>query len=133
MTTENRDSVKYNAGGTGSDFHLSDAFFRDITGPVGGGKTVACIMEGLMRSMRQLPSSDGVRRTRGAIIRNKYPELKSTTIKTFQDWIPESICPIVYDVPIRGTYRQQLQDGTSVEMEVVFLALDRPEDVSKLL
>lgn len=83
--------------------------------------------------MEQLPGPDGVRRSRGAVIRNRYPELKSTTIKTWQAWIPESICPIVYDVPIRGLYRQPLPDGTICEMEVLFLALDRPEDVSKLL
>lgn len=133
MTTENRNAIEYNAEPTPALFHASDAFFRDISGPVGGGKSVACVMEGIMRSMRQAPSSDGVRRTRGAIIRNAYPELKSTTIKTWQEWVPESVCPIVYDVPIRGTFKQRLQDGTVMELEIVFLALDRPEDVKKLL
>jgi hypothetical protein len=123
----------YEAGPTAYAFHTSDAFFRCLKGPVGGGKTVACIMEGLMRSRKQAPDVDGVRRTRGAIIRNKYPELKSTTIKSWQEWVSDSVCPLVYDIPIRGTLRQALDDGTRMELEVVFLALDRPEDVAKLL
>lgn len=125
--------VVYDAAETASAFHLSDAFFRDLTGPVGGGKSVTCVMECIKRSMEQKASPDGVRRSRGAIIRNRYPELKSTTIKTWQAWVPEAVCPIVYDVPIRGLYKQNLDDGTRVELEVIFLALDRPEDVSKLL
>lgn len=133
MTTAKNSLRVYNSEPTAGLFHESNAFFRCIKGPVGGGKTVACVMEGLRRSHMQVPQADGVRRTRGAIIRNRYPELKSTTIKTFQEWIPESVCPIVYDVPIRSTFRQWLKDGTRVEMEVIFLALDRPEDVSKLL
>lgn len=133
MTSSIGGKIVYTAEPTPALFHSSDAFFRDIMGPVGSGKSVASVMEGLMRAYKQAPSPDGVRRTRGAIIRNSYPELKSTTIKTFQTWLPDDVCPIVYDVPIRGTYKQWLTDGTRVEMEVIFLAMDRPEDISKLL
>jgi hypothetical protein len=125
--------INYNAGPTARLFHNDNSYFRCLIGPVGSGKSVACVMEGVRRAIQQRPSADGVRRSKQAIIRATYPELKSTTIQTFQRWLPPEICPIVYDTPIRATFRQKLQDGTTVELETVFLALDRPEDANKLL
>lgn len=85
-------------------------------------------------SMEQEPNADGVRKTRWVCIRNTYPELKGTVIKTFQDWIPQSICPIVYDSPIRGMWKQKHPDGkTKIEAEFFFLSLDKPKDISKLM
>lgn len=133
MSTADRQEINYLPAETISEFLEDREFFQLIEGPVGSGKTVGCVMRCLMIATTQAPGGDGVRRTRFAIIRNTYPDLKSTTIKTFQEWIPESVCPIVYDVPIRGIYKQRLIDGTVVEMEVIFLALDREEDVKKLL
>ena len=37
-----------------------------------------------------------------------------------------------WDAPITGMLRFQLGDGTKVECEVVFLSMDRPEDIGKL-
>ncbi|MFL9806308.1 TerL [Vibrio cyclitrophicus] len=85
-------------------------------------------------SMEQEPNSEGVRKTRWLCIRNTYPELKGTVIKTFQDWLPQSICPIVYDSPIRGLWKQNHPDGkTKIEAEFFFLSLDKPKDISKLM
>jgi hypothetical protein len=66
--------------------------------------------------------------------RNTYAELKMTTIATWLDWFPEAIFgKLVDDAPIRQTLRWPLDDGTSVELTMWFLALDRPDDVKKLL
>lgn len=104
-----------------------------IEGPVGSGKSTGCMMEILMRAMRQQPDAQNVRKSRWAIVRNTYPELKTTTIKTWQEWVPNSIAPIVYSMPIQCMFKQKMADGTSVHLEVYFMALDTPEDVSKLL
>lgn len=125
--------IHYSAEPTASLFHMSDAAVRGIMGPIGSGKSVACCIEILTRAMRQKPSSDGVRRTRWAIIRQTYPELKSTTINTWKEWIPEEACPITYGAPIEGRMRESLPDGTSIDMQVYFLAIDKPRDVKKLL
>lgn len=110
----------------------SDAFVRACIGPVGSGKSSAAVVEVLHRAMKQEPGPDGVRRTRFAVIRNTYPQLRDTTRKTFEQWMPPGI----------GTWREQeftyvietgLKDGTRVHSEVLFRALDRPEDVKKLL
>ncbi len=126
-------TVKYSASPTASKFHKSNAFVRGLRGPVGGGKSVACVMEMLIKSVAQEPDSNGLRRTRWACVRNTYPELKSTLIKTFQDWIPDSICPIKWDAPINGLLTLPLKDGTVVKAEFYFMPLDTPKDVRKLL
>jgi len=64
------------------NFLNSDNFVRGIMGPVGSGKSYACCAEIFLRAVKQKPSPrDGIRHTRFAIIRNSYPELRTTTLK----------------------------------------------------
>ncbi len=106
-----------------------DSFFRGVRGPVGSGKSVSCCIEIFRRALKQKPSEDGKRKSRWAVIRNTNPQLKTTTIKTWLDWFPEnSFGNFMYSVPF--THNIHIGD---VELEVIFLALDRPEDVKKLL
>ena len=126
--------INYIAEPTAQQFHRRKDFVRGIMGPIGSGKSVACIMEVVAKSISQPPCTDNIRRSRWACIRNTYPELKSTLIKSWQDWLPDSVCPIRWDVPITGHMKlADIGDGTGVDLEVVFLALDRPADVKKLL
>lgn len=125
--------IEYDASATAVKFHASTAFVRGIRGPVGGGKSVACVIEMLSKCAQQEPDKKGLRRSRWACVRNTYPELKSTVIKTFQDWIPGEICPIRYDSPITGNLTLPLDGGTTIQAEFIFLALDTPKDVKKLL
>lgn len=126
--------IQYNAEPTAQQFHKARDFVRGIMGPIGSGKSVACIMEIVAKALSQSPSIDGVRHSRWACIRNTYPELKSTLIKSWQDWLPDSVCPIRWDVPITGSMKiPDIGDGTGLDLEVIFLALDRPADVKKLL
>ena len=125
--------INYTALPTLEDFHSSDAEARMIMGPIGSGKSVGCCIEVYARAIRQKPCLDGIRRSRWAIIRNTYGELKTTTIKTWQEWFPDRICPIVYDSPIRGMMKMILPDKTSMELEILFLALDKPKDAKRLL
>lgn len=113
-----------------ASFHQSDAFVRGLKGPVGSGKTSACFMELVRRAIEQKPDSRGLRRTRFAAIRNTYPELRSTTIKTACDWMPS--LGMKWDAPITGLLDKWLPDKTRVQMELHFLSMDRPEDLGKL-
>ena len=124
--------IRYVASRTATQFHQSKAYFRGIRGPVGSGKSTACMLDLFLRAQLQEPY-EGVRRTRFVFIRNTYPELKQTTIKTWQHWVPNSICPLVYDIPIRGRMVRPLGDGTIIDMEVIFMAVDTDDDVAKLL
>lgn len=126
--------MKYDAEPTPARLHNDRGLdVQYIEGPVGSGKSTACMMEILMRAFRQQPDEQGRRKSRWAIVRNTYPELKTTTIKTWQQWVPNEIAPIVYSMPINCTFKQKVADGTIVELEVYFMALDTPEDVAKLL
>lgn len=121
--------LNYQASPTLAEFHASDAFVRGVKGPIGSGKSVGCCLEIFIRAQQQHPSIDGKRRTRWAVVRNTGPELETTTIKTWLDWFPEAVFgkmnrkpPITHHVAI-----------SDIELEVIFLALDRPDDVKKLL
>lgn len=114
-------------------FHASNARVRMIMGPFGSGKSTGCVWEVITRSQEQAPNDAGVRRSRWAIIRQTYPELKSTTIKTWQEWVPEEIAPITWGSPITCNMRYNLPDGTKVDSEVYFLSLNIEKDVKKLL
>lgn len=107
----------------------SDAFFRGLRGPVGSGKSVASCIEILRRALQQEPNEQGIRKTRWAIIRNTNPQLKTTTIKTWLDWFPEDVFGKFNWSP---PYIHHIKKG-DIDCEVIFLALDRPEDVRKLL
>lgn len=126
--SSNSVSLTYKASTTCSRFHHNnDAFVRGIMGPFGSGKSVACTMEVLRRCMEQQPGPDGIRRSRWAIVRNSYRELRDTTINTFNDWVPPSL----------GTWRETDLKYTlrfnDVEAEILFRALDKPQDIKKLL
>lgn len=116
------------AGITIKSFHESKAFFRGLMGPLGSSKSTACVIEILRRAQMQKKSPDGIRRTRWAIIRNSYPELKSTTWKTWSTWCPAIYGKTNFDSPI--IHHVKTND---LDMEVLFLALDRAEDTRKLL
>lgn len=110
-------------------FMKDDIFFRGIRGPVGSGKSVGCCVEVFRRALMQEKNADGIRRSRWAIIRNTNPQLKTTTIKTWLDWFPEDKWgKFHWSVPYTHHIKQ-----ADLDLEVIFLALDRPEDVKKLL
>jgi hypothetical protein len=120
-------SVEYAAEPYASMFHNSPEFVRAIMGPIGSGKSVACFQEIFRNGLEQEPGKDGIKRTRWAVIRNTYPELKSTSIKTFEDWFGP-IAKIKYDSPIVATIQFE-----GFYQEILFLSMDRPQDVKKLL
>ena len=111
------------------DFMKDDTFFRGIRGPVGSGKSVGCCIEVFRRALGQAKGPDGIRKSRWAIIRNTNPQLRTTTIKTWLDWFPEDDWgKFTWSVP----YTHHIKKG-DIDLEIIFLALDRPEDVKKLL
>ena len=124
-------NINYNASKTAKEFHKSDAFVRALIGPLGSGKSVACVMEMVRLAVLQEPFN-GVRRTRFCIIRNTYRELLDTTMATFHDWIPKSLGETSV-LNSKFTLKQKLGDGTKIEAEFLFRALDKPSDIKKLL
>lgn len=99
-----------------------------ITG--NSSKSSACWMEIFTRAAEQRENEQGVRRTRVGVVRNTYPELISTTIKTVLEWCP--FMKMNWSSPITGRVYRKLNDGTTMDMEVVFIALERPEEIDKI-
>jgi hypothetical protein len=118
------------AGATLKAFMLSETFFRGLRGPVGSGKSACCCIEIFRRALAQQRGPGGKRQSRWAVIRNSYPELRTTTLATWKSWFPEDVWGKVTMHPPPYTHRLRKGD---LDLEVLFLALDRPEDVKKLL
>jgi len=104
-----------------------------IMGPLGSGKTNGSCWKGFRIMREQEPDAQGVRRTRLLAVRNTYGDLFSTTIK---DWLE------MFDglgrfnkggrEPPTHHIAFRMEDGTRVESEMIFLALDREDHVKKL-
>jgi len=130
MIQPRQEIKKYTPPHTANLFHQSNDFVRLLMGPVGSGKSTSCCFEVFTRAQEQKRSPDGIRRSRVAIIRNTYGELVSTTIKTWQQWFPQEHFGVIK----RGSGPiTQMMKWNDVELEVMFLAIDRPEDTRKLL
>jgi hypothetical protein len=116
-------------------FMDSDAFIRGLMGPYGSGKSSACVMEIFQRGMKQGRSPDGVRRSRFAVIRNTAKQLEDTTERTFLQWAPPhqfgDWTPSKHNYTIRALRGQG--DDRNAEIDVMFRALDRPDQIGDLL
>lgn len=120
--------LKYEASPTCADFIRSRAPHKILAGPVGGGKTSACIMAILLNAIEQEPDFDGIRRTRHLIIRQSVPMLKTTTIKSWLDWVPDGV--FGRWLSSDKTFYLKFDD---VEAEILFMSLEDAADIRKLL
>lgn len=118
--------VVYTAPKTLATFMKSEAFGRISAGPVGSGKTTACLIEILRRSMAQSKAPDGYRYTRWAIVRQTLKQLKDTVLKDAQSWF-EGLGEWRVS---ENTYYLRFSD---VQSELVFIPLENAEDQARLL
>lgn len=117
----------YNAPPTIANFLQSAAFGRLIWGPVGSGKTTACIVEAARRMAEQAPAaSDGKRYTRFAIIRQSLKDAKATVLKDVRSWFGSIADWRVSESTLYLEYGD-------VVSEWPFIPLDEPDDVKRLL
>lgn len=117
---------------TGKRFTDSDGFVDLVMGPYGSGKSTMCVQR-IVRSACSMPKwHNGRRRSRWAIVRNTSGELKSTTLNTWLMWFADLGDWIKREKPLL-TYEHYFNDGHGiVELELIFIALDRPDDVRKI-
>lgn len=118
---------------TAEKYHDDDSIFKLIMGPIRSGKSTASCAEIIKRACAMPISKDGVRRSICAIIRNTYPELKTTTLLTWKRWFGSlGLVHEKHDSPIELFHR--FNDGNGiVELKIWFMALDKPKDLKKLL
>jgi hypothetical protein len=119
----------YNCGPVSRQFHADkESRVKLLIGPFGTGKTSSAAYDIIECQSKRVIEIDGKKRSRFAVVRNTYPELRDTTIKTYLDWFPDTVF---------GSYNQTdkiyriAYDGR--EIEIIFKALDTPKDVRDLL
>lgn len=118
--------ISYSAPPTCAHFMKSDSFGRIIAGPVGSGKTTACLFELFRRACEQPKAQDGFRYTRFAIVRSTLKQLKDTVLKDITSWL-------------KGVAEFKVSENTvyvrvgDVRSEWLLIPLETPEDQRRLL
>lgn len=117
---------------TAKAFHNDDTFVRLAMGPFGSGKSTFCAHEIVKRATAMPYWSNGRRKARCVIVRNTSGELVTTVLQTWLSWFGDLGDIRKRQKPVL-TLEHTFNDGKGIiELELVFLALDRPDDVKKL-
>jgi hypothetical protein len=104
-------------------------FISAIMGPFGSAKSSTCLMKIIKLARLQKPGPDGIRRVRWAVIRNTYPMLSDTTMKTVFSWLPAEDFGLFNKVE----HNYFIDEIPGIYIELMFRALDRPDHVKNLL
>jgi hypothetical protein len=110
------------------DYIPGELFMNWIVGPVGSGKTTGIFFKLCYMAALQVPSPDGVRRTRAVVVRNTMPQLKDTTMVSWGYWFKQGQAGHWNATDKIFTLR-----FGDVECEVLFRPLDTPDDVERVL
>jgi hypothetical protein len=117
---------------TGKLFHESQGFVDLVIGPYGSGKSTMCAQRIVQAAARMPRWDNGQRRSRWAVVRNTSGELKSTTLNTWLQWFGELGTISKREKPLL-MYEHEFNDGHGIiRLELIFIALDRPDDVRKI-
>ncbi len=110
--------------------YLPGVFFqRWIIGPVGSGKTTGIFFKLVRMAALQEPSPvDGKRYVRAVIVRNTMPQLKDTTLVSWNYWFKEGIAG-----DWNATDKIFTLKYNDCVVEVLFRPLDTPDDVRRCL
>lgn len=120
-------------GPVAAAFGASAAFLAFIMGPVGGGKTTESIAKGVRVGLAQNAVYDPargcmVKKCRGAVVRDTYPNLDRTVIKSWQQWFPKTLGSWSGDAPRRHAFTLEIGERNApgfhlLDMEVIFTAI----------
>lgn len=113
------------------NFHKDKSLVKLIMGPFGSGKSSACLAEIIFHSSSMPFCQDGKRHSKIAIVRNTYDMLKDTTLASWKQWFAELGTAYETQRPIRINLKYTDQWG-QVEAALVFLALDKPDQLRNL-
>lgn len=116
-----------------SDYFNSWGRVELIMGPLGSAKTVTSCQKIMQAMISQEPNNQGIRPTRFYAIRNTYSDLLTTTVKDWLELYSELGAYVEGNKkPPTHSLDFDLQDGTTVNSEMIFIALDRSDSIKKL-
>lgn len=114
-------------------FGLSLAQIALIMGPVGAAKTTECIAKCVRAAVKQRAVWDSqrgcfVKRARGLVIRDTYPNLDRTVIKSWHQWFPKTMGKWSGEAPRVHAFTLNIgQPGTKghhqLDLEMIFTAI----------
>lgn len=99
-----------------------------LLGPFGTGKSTSGAWDIIDFMSDRVMPVNGIKKSRFAVIRNTFPQLQQTTIKTYLDWFP----PMIFG-KYNAVKHEYVITFDNKEIEIIFKALDSPQDVRDLL
>jgi hypothetical protein len=103
-----------------------------IIGPLGSAKTYTTMQRILAIALDQEPNPQGVRPTKGGIIRNTWPELEQVVLKDIERFFGPMGAKITRGIPPTFSLELRLPDKTTVKLDMDFVAgLDQPDAEEK--
>lgn len=115
-------------------YYLDNSRIAVIEGPVGSGKSTGSCLRLQRHAYEQVPGSDGIARTRWAIVRNTKKQLLDTTLKTWLQIFPEQLFGSFSSTYMSHHWHFQPQGmAHPIDAEFIFRALDDAADVADLL
>lgn len=109
-------------------FMLDRSDVAIIRGPLGSGTSSACCLRIFNHALEQRVNPfTGKRHSRWFIVRNSYPSLRESAIRTWQFWFP----PDLYG-PVKGERPpiHEIRIG-DVELDVIFMSAEGEKDIHK--
>ena len=110
-------------------FINSDMLAPFIMGPVGGGKTAACVMKRIRAATMMPTGLDGWKRCYWIVVRDTYRSAQKTVLQSWMEWFPKGYAGSSWeggnDRPAVHTLRFELPaTGEKVEAITEFLGLN---------
>lgn len=103
-----------------------------VMGPFGSGKTTGSLFDLIISACNMPQCNDGIRRSRFLIMRNTTPELETSTYLSWMGWFSALGTLHPRKKPILSV-THRFNDGLGfVEMQVMFIACDKAEQIDKL-
>lgn len=110
------------------DYMPGELFYDWVIGPVGSGKTTAIFFKLVYMAGLQAPGPDGIRRSRAVVVRNTLPQLRDTTLSSWNYWFKPGQAG-----EWKATDWKFILRFGDVECEVLFRPLDTAQDVARVL
>lgn len=109
-------------------YQPGELFYDWIVGPYGSGKTTGLFFKLAYMASLQEPSPDGIRYSRAIVVRNTMPQLRDTTLVSWDYWFKDGQAGKW--VASENKFILRFSD---IECEVIFRPLDTPADVARVL
>jgi hypothetical protein len=129
---EARAVALYPVGPVASAFRDDKKFVTGIMGPYGSGKTTTCFQKILNATLWQRPGPDGVRRSRGMVVRSTYGQLQTNVMADWFGWFPKEPGVNWNDKEHKHSLKIDFPGVGPLHIEVLFRAVDQEDKPEKL-